>query len=68
MTIVNPRKLEHSFRRIGAGIPYTLLSGHEANDVPTFWLLLEGVRVVGFQGFGVWGLQGLGTSGLRLRV
>ena len=23
-TIVNPRKLEHGFRRIGAGIPYTL--------------------------------------------
>ena len=28
---VNPRKLEHGFRRIGARIPYTL---------PTFWLLL----------------------------
>ena len=38
--IVNPRKLEHGFRRIRAGIPYTLPSGQEENDVPTFWLLL----------------------------
>ena len=37
---VNPRKLEHGFRRIGARIPYTLPSGHEDIDVPTFWLLL----------------------------
>ena len=36
----NPRKLEHGFRRISARIPYTLPQGHEANDVPTFWLLL----------------------------
>ena len=32
--IVNSRKLEHRFRMIHAGIPFTL--GHEANDVPTF--------------------------------
>ena len=38
--MVNPRKLEHRFRRISARIPYTLHEGHEANDVPTFWLLL----------------------------
>ena len=37
---VNPRKLEHRLRMILAGIPYTLLEGHEDNDVPTFWLLL----------------------------
>ena len=36
----NPRKLEHGFRRIVAGIPYTLPAGHEDYDVPTFWLLL----------------------------
>ena len=42
MIIVNPRKLEHGFRRIRAGIPYTLPSGQEENDVPTFWLLLYG--------------------------
>ena len=28
---------------IRAGIPYTLLYGHEDNDVPTFWLLLYGL-------------------------
>ena len=33
--IVNPRKLEHGFRMMNAGIPYT------ENDVPTLWLLLE---------------------------
>ena len=38
--IVNPRKSEHRFRMIHAGIPQTLLLEHEANDVPTFWLLL----------------------------
>ena len=38
--IVNPRKLEHGFRMISAGIPYTLPQGQEENDVPTFWLLL----------------------------
>ena len=38
---MNPRKLEHGFRIIGAGIPYTLPEGHGANDVPTFWLLLK---------------------------
>ena len=37
---VNPRKLEHGFRRIGASIPYTLPSGHEDIDVPTFWHVL----------------------------
>ena len=37
---MNPRELEHQFRMIHAGIAYTLLYGHEANDVPTFWLLL----------------------------
>ena len=36
--IVNPRKLEHGFRMIVAGIPFSL--GHEDNDVPTFSLLL----------------------------
>ena len=30
------RKLEHGFRMIRAGIPYTLPEGHEENDVPTF--------------------------------
>ena len=39
-TNVNPRKLEHGFKMICAGIPYTLPSGHKENDVPTFWLLL----------------------------
>ena len=34
--MVNPRKLEYRFRMIHAGIPFTLLFGHEANDVPTF--------------------------------
>ena len=34
------RKLEHDCTRISARIPYSLLSGHEDNDVPTFWLLL----------------------------
>ena len=38
--IVNPRKLEHRFRMILAGIPYALLYGQQDNDVPTFWLLL----------------------------
>ena len=37
---VEARKLEHGFRRISAGIPYTLPDRHEDNDVPTFWLLL----------------------------
>ena len=37
---VNPRKLEHGFRRILARIPYTLPEGHEDIDVPTFWHLL----------------------------
>ena len=36
---MNPRKLEHRFRMILAGIPYTFLCGHQGNDVPTFWLL-----------------------------
>ena len=39
-SIVNPRKLEHEFRMIRAGNPYTLLYGHWDNDVPAFWLLL----------------------------
>ena len=39
LTIVNPRKLEHRFRMIHAGIPYALLYGQEDNDVPTFRLL-----------------------------
>ena len=34
------RKLEHGFRRFGAGIPYSLPEGNEDIDVPTFWLLL----------------------------
>ena len=38
--IVNPRKLEHGFRMMSAGIPYTLPLGQEENDVPSFWLLL----------------------------
>ena len=37
---MNPRKSENGLRVIGARIPYTLLSGHEDNDVPAFWLLL----------------------------
>ena len=39
---MNPRKLEHGFRRFGAGIPYSLPEGNEDIDVPTFWLLLYG--------------------------
>ena len=34
--IVNPRKLEHGFRRISAMIPYTLPEGHEDTHVPIF--------------------------------
>ena len=44
--IVNPRKLEHGFRMILAGIPYALHQVHEDNDVPTCWLLLYGNSVV----------------------
>ena len=40
---MNPRKLEHGFRRISAGIPYTLFYGHEANNVPTSWDLVTRV-------------------------
>ena len=36
---MNPRKLEHGFRMIGAGIPSALPEGYEDNDVPTFCLL-----------------------------
>ena len=36
----NSRKLEHGFRMISARFPYTLLEGHEDQNVPTFWLLL----------------------------
>ena len=60
-----------------ARIPYTLPSGHEESDVPTFWLLLYGLaahirfavvwgfRNSGFTGFGVngiFGAQGVGSS------
>ena len=38
--IVNPRKLEHGFRRISAMIPYTLPEGHEDTHVPIFRNLL----------------------------
>ena len=41
---MNPRKLEHRFRMILAGIPYAFLYGHQDNDVPTFWLLLYRAR------------------------
>ena len=34
-------KLEHGFRMISAGIPCALAQGHEDNDVPAFWLLLQ---------------------------
>ena len=34
---MNPRKLEHRFRMILAGIPYAFLYGLQDNDVPTFW-------------------------------
>ena len=37
---VNPRKLEHGKRMLGAGVPYFIPQGYEGNDVPTFWLLL----------------------------
>ena len=37
---MNPRKLEHGFRMICAGVVSTLVSGHEDNDGTTFWLLL----------------------------
>ena len=37
---VNPSMLGQGFRMISTGIPYALPYGHEANDVPTFWLLL----------------------------
>ena len=40
LAIVNPRMLEHGFRMISAGIPYTLREGQKENEVPTFWLLL----------------------------
>ena len=45
--IVNPKNLEPGFRMIRAGIAYTLLYGHEDNDVPTFWLLLYGFGIQG---------------------
>ena len=32
---MNPRELKHRFRMILAGIRYSLLSGHDDNDVPT---------------------------------
>ena len=35
-SIVNPRKLEHGFRMISAGIPYTFPQGQEEHDVPNF--------------------------------
>ena len=38
--VVKPRKLQHGFRMVLAGIPYTLPDGREENDVPTFWLVL----------------------------
>ena len=28
------------FRMVSAGIPHTVLHGHEDSDVPPFWLLL----------------------------
>ena len=41
--MVHPKKLEHGFGMIRAGIPYTSPSGYEDSDVPTFWLLLDEV-------------------------
>ena len=38
--IENPRKLEHGFRLMIAGTPYTLPWGQEENDAPTCWLPL----------------------------
>ena len=52
---MNPRKLEHGFRMINVGIRYTLPSGHDDNDVPTFWLLLSSV-------YGVSGILGAGKG------
>ena len=50
-----------------ARIPYTLPSGHEESDVPTFWLLLYGlaahVRFAGVSGFRSSGFTGLGVKG-----
>ena len=59
---MNPRKLEHGFRRISARIPYTLPEGHEDNDVPTFWLLLYGFTVI-VSGFTVHWHLGLKNCG-----
>ena len=38
------------------GIPYTLLQGQEANDVPTFWLLRR--TDSGLKGVSIWVLSG----------
>ena len=37
---MNPRELEHGLRMISARVHSTLPEGHEANDVPAFWLVL----------------------------
>ena len=42
---MNPRKLEHGFRMMNAGIPLIFLEEHEDNDVPIFWLLLYAFRI-----------------------
>ena len=51
---VNPRKLEHGFRMISSGIPSKSPEGHEDNDVPTFWLLLQELQA---EGLGFWGFE-----------
>ena len=43
-----PGKLEHRFRRISTGILTPLPSGHEDINVPTFRLLLQVLKEVGF--------------------
>ena len=36
---MNPRKLEHGFRMISAGIHSAFRQGYEDSDVPIFWRL-----------------------------
>ena len=50
---------------IHAGIPYTSLQGHEANDVPTFWLLLY--VTYGVSGFRVQA-SGILDRGFRVQL
>ena len=67
---VSSRKLEHGFRKMRAGIPFSIPDGgmgrYGDKDVPTFWSLLEGVRVSGLipgPSLGVQLPQGLASPG-----